>query len=134
MSSILRTAETRFANLGFPYHPQYVQIDGMRMHYIDEGRGDPILCLHGEPTWSYLYRKLIPTLVAGNRVIAPDFIGFGRSDKLPNRSDYTLRYTTIRWQRSFDRWILLRSRWFARTGAACWGWRSQPKCLNDLPD
>jgi haloalkane dehalogenase len=90
MPSALRTPETRFAILpGFPYLPRYVQIDDTRMHYIDEGRGDPILCLHGEPTWSYLYRKLIPTLVTGNRVVAPDFIGFGRSDKLPNRSDYT---------------------------------------------
>ena len=53
MPSVLRTPETRFANLpGFPYEPRYVQIDGVRMHYIDEGRGDPILCLHGEPTWS----------------------------------------------------------------------------------
>jgi haloalkane dehalogenase len=59
------------------------------MHYIDEGGGEPILCLHGEPTWSYLYRKLIPALLARNRVVAPDFIGFGRSDKFPNRSDYT---------------------------------------------
>jgi len=98
MPSVLRTPEIRFTSLpGFPYPPRYVQIDGLRMHYIDEGDGDPILCLHGEPTWSYLYRKLIPTLVSGNRVVAPDFIGFGRSDKLPNRPDYTfaLHHNTV---------------------------------------
>ena len=51
------------------------------MHYLDEGDGDPVLCLHGEPTWSFLYRKMIPVLAAGARVVAPDYFGFGRSDK-----------------------------------------------------
>jgi len=87
MPSVLRTPETRFTNLpGFPYAPRYAGILGMRMHYLDEGRGDPILCLHGEPSWSYLYRKLVPSLAKDHRVVAPDFIGFGRSDKLRNRS------------------------------------------------
>jgi haloalkane dehalogenase len=91
--SFLRTPEERFANLvDFPYEPNYVEIDGLRMAYIDEGPRDGavILCLHGEPSWSYLYRFMIPKFVAaGFRVIAPDLIGFGRSDKPTERSSYT---------------------------------------------
>ncbi|MBI3837983.1 MAG: haloalkane dehalogenase [Planctomycetia bacterium] len=87
----LRTPDERFANLpGFPYKPHYVEVGGgLRMHYIDEGQGDPILCLHGEPSWCYLYRKMVPPLSAGNRVIAADLIGFGRSDKPVGRESYT---------------------------------------------
>ena len=59
------------------------------MHYLDEGEGDPVLCLHGEPTWSYLYRKMIPALAARARVVAPDYFGFGRSDKPTDRGWYT---------------------------------------------
>jgi len=87
---ILRTPDNRFANLkNFPYEPRYVEINGARVHYIDEGAGEVILCLHGEPTWSYLYRKMIPILAAAHRVVAMDFIGFGRSDKFTEREDYT---------------------------------------------
>jgi haloalkane dehalogenase len=83
---VLRTDESRFAQLpDFPYAPHYLQIDGMRMHYIDEGPRNAqvtALCLHGEPSWAYLFRKMIPSfLAAGLRVVAPDFFGFGRSDK-----------------------------------------------------
>lgn len=94
----VRTPDDRFEDLdGFPFAPRYVQVpDGeggeLRMHYVDEGPrdGQVILCLHGQPTWSYLYRKMIPPLVAaGHRVIAPDLIGFGRSDKPVRREDYT---------------------------------------------
>jgi len=94
----LRTPDDRFQNLvGYPFTPHYTQVpdpDGgsLRMHYLDEGprHGELILCLHGQPTWSYLYRMMIPRFVAqGYRVIAPDFIGFGRSDKPVQRSDYT---------------------------------------------
>ena len=94
----LRTPDDRFDSLdGYPFTPQYTQVptdDGgeLRMHYLDEGPkdGEPILCLHGQPTWSYLYRMMIPLFVEqGYRVIAPDFIGFGRSDKPVSRSDYT---------------------------------------------
>jgi haloalkane dehalogenase len=86
----LRTPDDRFANLpGFPYAPHYVEVNGLRMHYLDEGQGDPILCLHGEPSWCYLYRKMIPTLSKGNRVVAADLIGLGRSDKPVERSAYT---------------------------------------------
>lgn len=82
----LRTPDDRFANLpGWPYAPRYLDVDGMRLHYVDEGPRDAevtALCLHGEPSWAYLYRKMIPVFTAaGLRVVAPDFFGFGRSDK-----------------------------------------------------
>jgi haloalkane dehalogenase len=80
--SVYRTPEERFAGLpGFGFAPNYVEQDGLRMHYLDEGAGDPVLCLHGEPTWSFLYRKMIPVLIGAARVVAPDYFGFGRSDK-----------------------------------------------------
>ena len=77
----VRTPDEAFNNLpDFPYQPNYVEIDGLRMHYVDEGprEGQVVLLLHGQPDWSYLYRKMIPLLVdAGHRVIAPDMIGMG---------------------------------------------------------
>jgi haloalkane dehalogenase len=80
--SVYRTPEERFTNLpGFGFGPNYVEQDGLRLHYLDEGAGDPVLCLHGEPTWSFLYRKMIPVLAGAVRVLAPDYFGFGRSDK-----------------------------------------------------
>ena len=89
----LRTPDARFADLpGFPWSPQYLEWRGLRAHYLDEGPRDApvLLCLHGEPTWSYLYRKMIPPfLAAGMRVVAPDFIGFGRSDKPVDDGFYT---------------------------------------------
>ena len=85
-----RTPEERFAGLAdWPYEPRYVDLDGLRMHYVDEGSGDPVLLLHGEPTWSYLYRKTIPPLRRQARVVAPDYFGFGRSDKPLDRDWYT---------------------------------------------
>ena len=90
MMTILRTPEERFANLpGYNYAPHYVDINGMRVHYLDEGQGDTILCLHGEPTWSYLYRKMIPILSTRQRTLCMDFIGFGRSDKYSQEGDYS---------------------------------------------
>jgi haloalkane dehalogenase len=90
---ILRTPDERFANLpGYPFAPHYVDVGGLRMHYVDEGPPDaaPVLLLHGEPSWSYLYRKMIPILAAaGHRAVAPDLVGFGRSDKPAAREDYT---------------------------------------------
>jgi haloalkane dehalogenase len=90
---ILRTPDERFENLpGYNFTPHYVEVDGLRVHYLDEGPsdGEPVLMMHGEPSWCYLYRKMIPIITAaGYRAIAPDLIGFGRSDKLPNREDYT---------------------------------------------
>ncbi len=89
----MRTPDERFLNLpDFPYDPNYLNVSDLRMHYVDEGAGDPILCLHGEPSWSYLYRKMIPTLQSVGRVIAPDLIGFGRSDKLANKEDYSVAF------------------------------------------
>lgn len=94
----LRTPDNCFSNLAdYPFTPNYIHVDdteggSLRLHYVDEGPKDapPILLMHGEPTWSYLYRKMIPGLAAaGFRVIAPDLIGFGRSDKPSERSDYT---------------------------------------------
>jgi haloalkane dehalogenase len=89
----LRTPDARFANLpGYPFAPRYTEVDGLRLHYVDEGprTAAPVLLLHGEPSWSYLYRKMIPLLTAaGHRAVAPDLIGFGRSDKPVRREDYT---------------------------------------------
>jgi haloalkane dehalogenase len=94
----LRTPDDRFRNLpGYPFDPNYVEVsDGeggsLRIHYVDEGpkEGDPVLLMHGEPSWSYLYRKMIPVILdAGHRAVAPDLVGFGRSDKPTERSHYT---------------------------------------------
>lgn len=100
----LRTPDARFANLAdFPYEPKYADVDGLRMGYIDEGPADgpTILLMHGEPTWSYLYRRMIPPLVAaGFRCVAPDLIGFGRSDKPIERSAYTYN-GHVAWMQTF---------------------------------
>ncbi len=95
--SVLRTPDERFAALpGYPFPPHYVESSGgLDMHYLDEGdRGAPVaLCLHGQPTWSYLYRRMIPAFVAaGLRVVAPDFFGFGRSDKPEEEARYTFDF------------------------------------------
>jgi haloalkane dehalogenase len=95
---VLRTPDSRFENLeGYPFVGNYLDVAAgdtqpLRMHYLDEGPDDgpPIVLLHGEPTWSYLYRTMIPPLAdAGNRVLAPDLIGFGRSDKPSRTGDYS---------------------------------------------
>lgn len=90
---VFRTPDQRFENLpGYDFAPNYVEVDGLRMHYLDEGPRDsaPVVCFHGEPSWAYLYRKMLPPLVtAGRRVIVPDFAGFGRSDKPTDRRWYT---------------------------------------------
>ncbi len=89
---VIRTPDERFENLsGFPFQPHYVEINGLRVHYIDEGQGEGILCLHGEPSWSYLYRKMVPILARQQRVLAMDFIGFGRSDKFTEREEYSFQ-------------------------------------------
>ena len=90
---LLRTPDDRFADLpGWTFAPRYVEVEGVRIHFVDEGPpGAPtVLCLHGEPSWGYLYRTMIPGLVAaGLRVVAPDLVGFGRSDKPASPDDYT---------------------------------------------
>lgn len=108
---ILRTPDERFANLpGYHFEPHYVEIDGLRIHYVDEGPEDaePVLLLHGEPSWSYLYRRMIPIIsAAGYRTIAPDLVGFGRSDKLSQREAYTYQ-RHVDWMRGLMRALDLR--------------------------
>jgi pimeloyl-ACP methyl ester carboxylesterase len=98
-ANVLRTPEERFRVLqGFPYELHYVErlpgYESLRLAYIDEGPANAetvFLCLHGEPTWSYLYRKMIPVFTAaGHRALAPDFFGFGRSDKPVDEATYTV--------------------------------------------
>lgn len=100
----LRTPEARFENLpDYGFEPHYVDIDSLRMHYLDEGPpgGKVVLLLHGEPSWSYLYRFMVPPLSdAGFRVIAPDLIGFGRSDKPTKKTDYTYA-RHVEWMKQF---------------------------------
>ena len=89
--TILRTPDERFQNLPeYDFAPHYIDIGDTRMHYVDEGDGaETILCLHGEPTWSYLYRHMIPPLAKGHRALAPDMVGFGKSDKYAAQEDYS---------------------------------------------
>jgi len=109
VTGVLRTPEERFGRLpGFDFEPNYAEIPdeqfgALRMHYVDEGpRGGPVaVLLHGQGCWSYLFRKMIPVLTtAGYRVICPDYIGFGRSDKLPGTDDYTFN-RHVQWLTSF---------------------------------
>ncbi|MBI3677466.1 MAG: haloalkane dehalogenase [Proteobacteria bacterium] len=111
---ILRTPDERFANLpDYPFAAHYVDVasgDGasLRIHTVDEGpkSAAPILLMHGEPSWSYLYRKMIAQLVAkGHRVVAPDLVGFGKSDKPADIHDYT-----------YERHVAWMSEWLAKTG------------------
>ncbi|QPH55340.1 haloalkane dehalogenase [Pontivivens ytuae] len=98
---IVRTPDAAFEALpGYPFAPHWAEVEGLRMHFVEEGAGDRVwLCLHGQPTWSYLYRRMIPVLVeAGQRVVAPDLIGFGKSDKPMDDAVYTF---------DFHRWMLL---------------------------
>jgi len=103
---ILTTPDSAFVDLpDYPFAPNYVEVEGMQMHFIDEGEKDAqvIFLLHGQPSWSYLYRHMVPVLVnAGYRVIAPDLIGFGKSDK-PATSDVHTYANHVRWMTSFVR-------------------------------
>ena len=95
VKNVLRTPDSRFERLpDFPFQPHWTEVGGLRIAHIDEGpaSADPVLLMHGEPAWSFLYRKMIPVLVAaGHRVIAPDLVGFGRSDKPADAGDYSYR-------------------------------------------
>lgn len=126
-NSLVRTPDTNFDHLeGFPYEPRYLEMDGIRMHYIDEGPRDaPVaLMVHGMPTWSYLYRSMIPVLVsAGFRCVAPDHIGFGRSDKVTDPSWYNIARHTSNLGRlishlDLDRITLFVQDWGGPTGMA----------------
>ncbi len=90
---ILRTPDNRFSNLlDYPFKPNYIQLGDIRIHYVDEGESseEVVLLIHGEPTWSYLYRKMVPIVSeSGYRVIVPDLVGFGKSDKPIDQEDYT---------------------------------------------
>jgi haloalkane dehalogenase len=114
---VLRTPDERFAGLlGFPFQPHYMEVaagDGgtLRIHYLDEGPrdADPVLLIHGEPSWCYLYRRMIPVIVeAGHRAIAPDLVGFGRSDKPTRREDYTYQ-RHVDWMRALIEALDLRN-------------------------
>jgi haloalkane dehalogenase len=90
---VVRPPDDRFRDLPeYPFAPHYLDLaDGLRLHYVDVGRGAPVLLLHGEPTWSFLYRRVIPPLMAaGWRAVAPDYVGFGKSDKWTEESRYSL--------------------------------------------
>ncbi len=101
---VLRTSDERFADLpDYPFAPHYAEVGGLRMHYVDEGpeSGQTVLLLHGEPTWSYLYRHTVPELVAaGLRAVVPDLVGFGRSDKPTATADYSFR-SHVEWLSAF---------------------------------
>jgi len=88
---VFRTPDERFENLpGYDYAPHYVDVDGLRLHHLDEGSGPTVLCFHGEPDWSYLYRHMVNALVgSGQRVVCPDLVGFGKSDKPTDQAWYT---------------------------------------------
>jgi pimeloyl-ACP methyl ester carboxylesterase len=109
-AQILRTPDERFAHLpGWPYAGRWAEFDGLRMHFVDEGPRDAAvtaLCLHGEPSWAYLYRKMIPVFTgAGLRAVAPDFFGFGRSDKPEDDAWYSFqrhRDSLIRFIEAYD--------------------------------
>lgn len=105
---VYRTPDARFDRLpAFPWEPRYVEVDGLRIAFIDEGEGPAVLLLHGEPSWSFLYRKMIPPLLeAGFRVLAPDLVGFGRSDKPTSPDDY-----------SYQRHVDWTSAWLHQVGA-----------------
>lgn len=135
----LRTPDSRFSDIeGYPFDSHYVEVPDdeggiLRIHYVDEGseNKDTILMMHGEPTWSYLYRKMIPILTnAGNRVIAPDLVGFGKSDKPSKRSDYT-----------YERHVSWMQHWLGKVGInnitlVCqdWGGLIGLRLLTNIPD
>lgn len=104
IGDVLRTPDSAFENLpDYPFEPNYMEVDGMRMHYVYEGKNNhkTVFLLHGQPSWSYLYRHMIPALVdAGYRVIAPDLIGFGKSDK-PVSADVHSYRNHVDWMQQF---------------------------------
>ncbi|WP_435950007.1 haloalkane dehalogenase [Psychrobacter sp. DM8] len=135
----LRTPDTQFENLpDFDFVPNYLMVDDteggeLRVHYLDEGSkdADPILLLHGEPSWCYLYRKMIPILTAaGHRVIAPDLPGFGRSDKPADRNDYTYQRHVDWMQSLLDQLKLDRITLFCQD----WGGLIGLRLVADNPD
>lgn len=136
---VARTPDERFRNLpGYDLGPRYAEVPDseggkLRIHYVDEGAADaaPVLCLHGQPTWSFLYRKMIPRFVdAGHRVVAPDLVGFGRSDKPTRREDYTYA-RHVAWTRAWLETLDLRN-----VTLVCqdWGGLIGLRLVAELPD
>jgi haloalkane dehalogenase len=139
MAAVLRTPDPCFADLpDYPFAPHYAEIPDsrfgtLRMHFVDEGPRDApvVLMLHGEPTWSFLYRRMIPIVAAvGYRAVAPDFIGFGRSDKPARRADYSYQ-SFVDWLRSFIQIVDLK-----RITLVCqdWGGPIGLRTLSEMPD
>jgi pimeloyl-ACP methyl ester carboxylesterase len=96
-------ADENFENT-WPFAPHFTEAAGFRQHFIDEGSGRPVLLLHGQPTWGYIYRNFIPALAATHRVVVPDHMGFGKSETPPDGSTRSALTWAI-WQRSSTRWI-----------------------------
>jgi haloalkane dehalogenase len=129
--AVLRTPEERLRDLpDFDYEPRYVEVEGLRMAYVEAGAGDPILLLHGEPAWSYLYRHMIPPLSQAGRVMALDLVGFGRSDKPMDANAYSYR-SHARWLRQFIEKLDLR-----RITLVChdWGGLLGLRVLSQAPE
>lgn len=130
----VRTADECFADLpDCGWEPRYVEVDGMRMHYVEAGDpgGEVVLCLHGQPDWSYLYRRMIPVLAdAGLRVIAPDFFGFGRSDKPVQLGDYTF-LQHVAWTEEFMDALRLQD---ITPIVQDWGSLIGLRCVGNAPD
>ena len=131
---VLRTPDERFENLkDYPYKPNYMMIDGLRIHYLDEGPKDanPIFLLHGEPAWSYLFRKMIPILTAqGHRVIVPDCVGFGKSDKFISKFDYSYKHHVEVMRELVERLNLKNASFFGQD----WGGLVGLRVVAELPD
>ena len=133
-NGVLRTPDERFQNLkDYPYQPNYMMIDGLRIHYLDEGpkNADPIFLLHGEPAWSYLFRKMIPILTAqGHRVIVPDCVGFGKSDKFISKFDYSYKHHVDVMKELVERLNLKNASFFGQD----WGGLVGLRVVAELPD
>ena len=131
---VLRTPDERFENLkDYSYKPNYMMIDDLRIHYLDEGPKDanPIFLLHGEPAWSYLFRKMIPILTAqGHRVIVPDCVGFGKSDKFISKFDYSYKHHVDVMKELVERLNLKNASFFGQD----WGGLVGLRVVAELPD
>ena len=124
---VYRTPDEQFDGLpDYAFAPRYLDQDGLRMHYVDEGSGDPVLMLHGEPTWAFLYRRMIPTITDVARAVAPDYFGFGRSDKPTRIENYSYEFHYASIERFADALDLRRQRSSSRTGVgrSGSGWQS----------
>jgi haloalkane dehalogenase len=131
---VLRTPDDRFEDLkDYPFDPNYMEIDGLRIHYLDEGPkdADPIFLLHGEPTWSYLFRKMIPVFTsAGHRVIVPDMVGFGKSDKFISKYDYSYQHHIDVMKELVERLDLKEATFFGQD----WGGLVGLRVVAEMPD